>query len=260
MKALHMLSMTVDLRELRRLSAIQGFGADEGRALHHVLCEAFGKGVVKPFRLMPGRHGATKGTLYGYADSDAEAFGQTLRETAPPEVGRAFDLSSLASKTMPSTWPAGRRLAFDVRVRPVRRLIKKLEGSSREARRDPEWRPAEKGSEMDAFLVARLRAFPDDPSHIDGDAAKPSREDVYKSWFRERLQGAATLDERATRLASYERRRVLRGRALVDGPDAILHGELTIADSQAFARLLAHGVGRHAAYGYGMLLLRPARV
>jgi CRISPR system Cascade subunit CasE len=38
-----------------------------------------------------------------------------------------------------------------------------------------------------------------------------------------------------------------------------VHGELTINDADAFARLLAGGVGRHAAYGFGMLLLRPAR-
>jgi len=34
---------------------------------------------------------------------------------------------------------------------------------------------------------------------------------------------------------------------------------LTVTDGEAFARLLAKGVGRHTAYGYGMLLLRPAR-
>ena len=38
-----------------------------------------------------------------------------------------------------------------------------------------------------------------------------------------------------------------------------MQGILTVTDSAAFAALLARGVGRHRAYGYGMLLLRPAR-
>ena len=43
----------------------------------------------------------------------------------------------------------------------------------------------------------------------------------------------------------------------LEGPDATVHGTMTVTDPTAFARLLAHGVGRHRAYGYGMLLLRP---
>ena len=39
---------------------------------------------------------------------------------------------------------------------------------------------------------------------------------------------------------------------------ATVHGTMTVTDPAAFAQLLAHGVGRHRAYGYGMLLLRPA--
>ena len=38
-----------------------------------------------------------------------------------------------------------------------------------------------------------------------------------------------------------------------------MRGILTITDAAAFSNLLARGVGRHRAYGYGMLLLRPAR-
>ena len=36
-----------------------------------------------------------------------------------------------------------------------------------------------------------------------------------------------------------------------------MRGILTITDPIAFAELLKRGVGRHRAYGYGMLLLRP---
>ena len=36
-----------------------------------------------------------------------------------------------------------------------------------------------------------------------------------------------------------------------------MSGALTITDGEKFAQLLARGIGRHRAYGYGMLLLRP---
>ena len=42
------------------------------------------------------------------------------------------------------------------------------------------------------------------------------------------------------------------------GPDATLQGALRVTGGNAFANLLARGIGRHQSYGYGMLLLRPA--
>ena len=41
------------------------------------------------------------------------------------------------------------------------------------------------------------------------------------------------------------------------GPDVVMQGRLRVSDPQAFAQLLARGVGRHRAFGFGMLLLRP---
>jgi hypothetical protein len=45
-----------------------------------------------------------------------------------------------------------------------------------------------------------------------------------------------------------------------EGPDAILRGEFVVKDPASFAAVLTNGVGRHRAYGYGMLLLRPAQM
>ncbi len=60
-------------------------------------------------------------------------------------------------------------------------------------------------------------------------------------------------------MVDFERRNVLRGGRAHEGPDVTWHGELTVLDGDKFAARLAAGVGRHSAYGYGMLLLRPAR-
>ncbi|MCX7342008.1 MAG: type I-E CRISPR-associated protein Cas6/Cse3/CasE [Hyphomicrobiales bacterium] len=258
MSTLYMLSLPVDLGELRRWSAVCGLEADEGRALHHLLCETFGKTVAQPFRLMPGRDGARLASLYAYTGTAEEELRRTAEEAGLPESARILGLTALAVKTMPESWATGRRLAFDVRVRPVMRLMTQLNAHSREAARARPPHRAEtyaKGAEVDAFLVARLRASPDGLPEAGG----ASREEVYRDWLTKRLGAAAAIDPKATRLVSHQRTIALRGGTRLERPDATLHGELTVQDPAAFAKLLAGGVGRHGAYGYGMLLLRPAR-
>jgi CRISPR system Cascade subunit CasE len=48
-------------------------------------------------------------------------------------------------------------------------------------------------------------------------------------------------------------------RSVIGRRDVTFEGELQVADAAAFAALLARGVGRHRAFGFGMLLLRPSR-
>ena len=50
---------------------------------------------------------------------------------------------------------------------------------------------------------------------------------------------------------------VARSSRVVSGPDVVLGGQLRVIRPDAFARLVARGVGRHRAFGYGMLLLHP---
>jgi len=76
---------------------------------------------------------------------------------------------------------------------------------------------------------------------------------------------AATVGTDALRLIGFRRVRSQRNARVggkvkqrgVERPDALFTGELTIRDAEAFARLLARGIGRHRAFGFGMLLLRP---
>jgi CRISPR system Cascade subunit CasE len=55
------------------------------------------------------------------------------------------------------------------------------------------------------------------------------------------------------------RRRGREDAGRIERPNAVLEGTLTVGDPDAFARLLARGIGRHRAFGFGMLLLKPAR-
>ena len=49
-----------------------------------------------------------------------------------------------------------------------------------------------------------------------------------------------------------------RGNARLVRPSAVLEGTLSITDPVEFRQTLARGIGRHRAFGFGMLLLRPA--
>ena len=238
MNRLHLISLPLELRPFRQWAGARKFGTDEGRALHHLLGETFGKGALQPFRLMVAP-GARTGTLYAYTLSDQDSLQQTARETGLPDALDVCNPDRLSIKTMPERWTEGRRLAFDLRAWPVRRLLK------------PAGKFA-KGAEVDAFLLEVLR-LPDDPPAQDG----IDRETVYRNWLAKRLAGAAMLKQ--VRSARLERSVVQRGNKSLEGPDVTFNGELVITDAAAFAKTLAAGVGRHTAYGYGMLLLRPAR-
>jgi hypothetical protein len=96
----------------------------------------------------------------------------------------------------------------------------------------------------------------------------PAHSDIQRLAGRSSLgvDGAAQIVE--AHLDSFRLTRVLRKAGSGDngkrkttnhaGPDAVFKGQLQVGDATAFNRLLARGVGRHRAFGFGMLLLRPA--
>ena len=248
--------LPVDLPALSRAAGERGWTRgrratfDEGRALHHLLGETFGPGALQPFRLIVAPR-ARFGTLWAYTDADAQALRETAAPVALSEAAEAaLPIANLATKPMPDIAEPGRRLGFDVRVRPVVRLASAITvPADREGGRQHGFKA---GSEVDAFLAIALR----NPDRSAMRAADYSREAVYATWLADRLGSAAEVEE--VRLATFRRSFAARkdGRG-TEGPTATLHGTLTIRDTDAFADRLRRGVGRHKAYGYGMLLLRP---
>ena len=81
------------------------------------------------------------------------------------------------------------------------------------------------------------------------------REETYLEWLSERLGEAAAVT--SGRMARFSRRAMVRGARSSTAVDAILQGDLEIGDPAKFAAMLGQGIGRHKAYGYGMLILRP---
>lgn len=207
-------------------------GDDLGYALHTLLTTAFGEAAPKPFR-----HFGDKRGLLAYTTQDAEHL-QLAAQTAAPEVHATLGLERLAIRSYPTEWTTGRRLGFELRVRPVLRT--------------------KEGRERDIFQVAAEKS--------DAGAFTQSREAVYGEWLaRELARGDAARIERLQlegfRLtASLRKGRAAEGKRparRVAGPDALFSGELIVGDPTGFAELLARGVGRHRAFGFGMLLLRP---
>ncbi len=233
---LQMIRADIAVSEFDRWMGSRGL-ADADHALHCLLTESFGELAPRPFRALFPR-GGTTGTLYGYGPAGAVALQDAAGLFACPLQSKIIPAGSLDSKPMPSEWQAGQRLGFEVRIRPVIRR-------SRRAYSHP-------GREFDAFQYEAEQ-------QPKGETPR-SREAVYTDWLSRQLEGRSGARLESATLQSFQRTRAYRKRNTIysEGPDALMRGELVITDGSAFAALLAGGVGRHRAYGYGMLLLRPA--
>lgn len=223
--------------------------ADLGDALHGLLHAAFGESAPRPYRYLDERQGLLAYTTMGP---------EMMRERsalADAASALALGLSATAARDgysvrpFPTEWPVGRMLGFEVRVRPTVR-----EGKT--------------GRERDVFLQAVERA----------DGAPLEREAVYAQWLREHLVPLESapgeswhdaVDVLSVRMSRYQRLDVLRRTQrtepdgtrrghVVAGPDVVLTGQLRVRRPEAFTHLVARGIGRHRAFGFGMLLLRPA--
>ena len=240
--AIQMIRAELDIREFHRWAGIRGLisgsSFDEGFAMHCLMVESFGDLAPRPFRtIVPSTRGTRVGTLYGYARCTADELRDTAAIFCDPLQAKILPASRIDNKLMPRTWQQGKRLGFEVLVRPT---IRRARGSDRA------------GRECDAFQAEAER-------HGKGEMHR-SREEVYTDWLKERLESRGAAHMESANLAMFQRTHTVRKlhNRSSEGPHALMRGTLTITDPVEFASLLANGVGRHKAYGYGMLLLRPA--
>lgn len=252
-EALQMIRAEINVRDFQRWMGMRRL-QDPDHGMHCLLTECFGRELApRPFRAIFPR-GGSHGCLYGYGTADAEELRAAADLYADPLQSRIIPTRSIDSKAMPAEWAAGKRLGFETRVRPVVRLERDTSRIPPHIQRSFKEGGLRPGKECDAFLWKAIQ-------HPKGEM-QDSREKVYRDWLAERLRrrGAAELDVEETKLVSFQRTRAIRRRhtRYSEGPDALMRGNLEVTDGDAFAELLAQGVGRHRAYGYGMLLLRPA--
>lgn len=237
---MHMIELPLDAAALTRFAWHQGHAAkrdqgdeDFGYAAHAWLAATLGEIAPRPFRLQETRRGLR---LLGYAAESMPQLAEHARTYALPEALAVCDWQTAAGKEMPSAWRRGQRLGFEVRACPVSRSER----------------------ERDIYLVevelARTEV-----------RAAASRAEIYGRWLDSQLGRAGAAKAETVGLDGFRRVQSLRQtrggpsarHRNVERPDALLTGELSILDPDAFVRLLTRGVGRHRAFGFGMLLLRP---
>ena len=222
--------------------------ADFGYVLHAALRDGLGRLAPRPFVLRSIRGGSGDDELLGYVRATPEAMKEAT--ALPPVNGsaEALGLSEMEARAMPEHWRAGTRYSFEVRVRPIVR-------SRRGGRATHEKRAVV--DEIDAAAWAAERGG-------EGTGAVPSKEEVYRGWLSARLEsrGARLIGARpvAMRRTRVRRRPNIGGERRmrdIEGPDVLFRGALSVNDGERFAEGLSRGVGRHAAFGFGCLLLAP---
>jgi len=245
---LYMVRLVLDFARLAALGQRAGLPPgheDTGFLVHAAIAALFGEGEVQPFRVVAQGRGVG---VVGYTRLAEDELRDRAQELADPAAYAASDWAQLAVKPMPLHWPSGRRLGFEVRTCPVVRLARPMEVGRAGAAVH-----YARGSELDAWLHSKLAS--NDPQSPGG------REGVYGGWLRARIGSAATIEEarlegfRLIELVRRDRTTQRRPHFLAR-PDALLRGVLTVFDGDAFGELLERGVGRHRAYGFGMMLLR----
>ncbi len=246
----------LDLRKFHRWTSnrelIRKGVFDRGYAFHVFLSSTFGKSMLQPFRIFAPTQGRTA-SIYAYSTKDKSSLKEIADLVATPDCLEVLNFEDILSKPMRFEFPSGQEIGFDVRIRPVRRLIRDLYDSKSQ-------KTFSKGSEMDVFSVNAIRRYPEGWIEKESVARKQgeSRSKVYIDWLIERMGNSVTIDLENCSLRSYERTRLWRGDKVgFEGPDAVIQGNLIVNRVEEFATQVRDGIGRHRAYGYGMLLLRP---
>jgi CRISPR system Cascade subunit CasE len=240
-----MIQMQADQHRLYQWASQEGLNTeDAGYLVHAAMRAALGQASPQPFSLQPG---GTRGQLsiLGYSPFPREYVLGQRQAYASPLLAEAFPEEEILAKAMPERWPGGREFRFSLTACPVRRQTTVKDGRR-------------KTTEKDAFLVACDHQAPEDPPL--------ERAPVYLGWLKDELARNQAAELVRARLTGFQLVRLVRrsrrpGKAVrLPGqgqrPQASFEGRLRVESGLAFGELLARGVGRHRAFGYGMILLK----
>ncbi|GAB4211209.1 MAG: hypothetical protein OHK0013_32690 [Sandaracinaceae bacterium] len=287
-RGLHMVRLVLHRRPLLRLAARHGLrdGADEGAVLHAGLAAVFATSEahavvpMQPFAVddVLTEQAANPEAVYllGYSTrSEGELrtqLGPNARDLVAKLVTRRVD--PIASGTL---------VGFRTRVCPT---VRTKAAGEHGVRHDKRGRT--KSREVDAWLAERLAHWRESPPSQWQEPfdVQADRERVYGNWLADELarlrpdarpwpvtaKAAELVPEpdrdgkpKLVRLVELRRDAFVRtrsglppgdGRRRGERPNAVLEGTLRVTDADAFRALLARGLGRHRAFGFGMLLLR----
>lgn len=240
----HMLRIELDpeqtLRHAHRRK-LPTWTIDDGYLVHSLLREVFADSAPQPFAVQPFRNGRIQVLAYG--DANADALRDHAERFADPSLFQAIHWSNLASKPMPSRWSTGEQYTFELRFCPVVRV----------ARADAPIK--KKGAEVDAYLARCWQ---------EGAGSRLDREQVYRDWLVNWMSRRDAAQIQRLQVLSYQSVKLLRRTQGTSRkarhpqrPSVLMQGRLQVQDEAAFLQVLRQGVGRHRAFGFGMLLLKP---
>jgi CRISPR system Cascade subunit CasE len=243
-EAIHLVKVPLRAHKLVAFARSRGLRVrefDDGYVAHAVMRELWQERAPAPFALRG--HGSLL-EAWGYTPVAASVLAQGARAWREAAVvGTLGRIEDIESREVPRIG-RGRPVGFVVRACPVVRLA-----SARNGHRA--------GAEVDAFL-GRCFAVPKD--------VLLSREAVYREWLERTLSRPETgVAPQRVGVAAMSRARLLRrthgaGRTThtVERPDVTFEGEMVVEDGDLLLKYLAHGVGRHRAFGFGAMMLTPA--
>lgn len=255
----YMVRSTVSLPHLFRWAKnVRIQTGDMGYTIHAATRALWGEIAPQPFVWQE-----EKGQILGYAVSDGETLREVRNSCSREDaelLRKAFCLPEFCTKKMPEVFPAGQKFNFQVLCCPIRRQTSPTSGKKCQS---DAWLGAvynlyrgKGGAEGTGCptVISFYRQHPDEC---------PSPETVYKEWLTEqftRSGGARVLfsnikGSRTIRVA----RRPGSGAPVLQAkrstPEVLFRGCLQVENQDAFSQILARGVGRHRAFGFGMLLL-----
>lgn len=223
----NMLRIRIDLRTMYsslNKHRLPPHAADDGYRIHAYLQEVFDGAAPTPFRVLE---------VNGCA-LDVLAYSATERLPSTDRV-------DVAVKTMPSDFATGSLYRFGLVTCPVVRM----------ASAGPRHK---KGAEVDVFL----RECWKQESNV-----RVDRYEVYANWLKQRFEAHGGADLVGCEVTGYRRVRLLRK---TQGPErrsyqpekpvVDFEGTVRVGDGAKFGDLLSRGIGRHRAFGFGMLLLK----
>lgn len=232
MSSLHLVRIPIMAPRLLQFAAGQGITQEEdglGYTLHAWFAAMFGEAAPKPFRYLERRN-----EVLGYSAYPASELLERAQAFASPQAWTALAPHGVFTKPMPSAWRVGQRVYVEVLTCPVSR----------------------KGDEEKDLYLRTL----DRMGH-----EAPPRAEVYRQWFASQWNGVAQLEDvevlgMAARTRLLRRARNGQNRLrVVERPQALFGASAVVQDSDRFAELLTRGIGRHRAFGFGMVLLAPPR-
>lgn len=252
-KTTQMIQMWLNSRQLMQLGRMLHLPLEKvgnNYLVHCALSELFQDQAPKPFsvednhRQIADYNGQAIRVLC-YSELDWETLQNLAQGFASPTVYEIIDWERIASKPMPSEFPDGLELGFELRACPV----------IRKASDGPKWN---KGQEIDVFLSKVWE--------IDDKDVEVNRENTYKEWLINQFERQNSADLISVNMKRFSIERMSRRNhtanrkvKIIQRPDVIFTGVLKIRNGKEFKELLYRGIGRHKSFGFGMLKIRRAK-